>query len=55
MKQLAYMELKEKLLKNINLVFKNPFFFEVDDHEALDIDNKKDLSYFKYILRKNLK
>tara|TARA_E500000178_G_scaffold267163_1_gene264586 strand:- start:6672 stop:7325 length:654 start_codon:yes stop_codon:yes gene_type:complete len=46
---------REALKKYKSRIGKNPFFFEVDDHEALDIDNKKDLSYFKYILRKNLK
>ena len=46
---------REALKKYKSSIGKNPFFFEVDDHEALDIDNKKDLSYFKYILRKNLK
>jgi CMP-N-acetylneuraminic acid synthetase len=46
---------KEALKKYKSRIGNNPFFFEVDDHEALDIDNKKDLSYFKYILRKNLK
>ena len=43
---------REALKKYKSRIGKNPFFFEVDDHEALDIDNKKDLSYFKYILRK---
>ena len=46
---------REALKKYKSRIGKNPFFFEVDDHEALDIDNKKDLNYFKYILRKNLK
>ena len=46
---------REALKKYKSRIGKNPFFFEVDDHEALDIDNKKDLIYFKYILRKNLK
>ena len=31
-----------------------PFFFKLDAKESLDIDNKSDLDYFRYCLKKNL-
>ncbi len=43
------------LKKNKARIGKKPFFFEVDDYEALDIDNQKDLSYFKYLLKRKPK
>ena len=43
------------LKKNKARIGKKPFFFEVNDYEALDIDNQKDLSYFKYLLKKKPK
>tara|TARA_A100001037_G_C15018345_1_gene575111 strand:- start:28 stop:684 length:657 start_codon:yes stop_codon:yes gene_type:complete len=48
--------IKSKALKkNKARIGKKPFFFEVNDYEALDIDNQKDLSYFKYLLKKKPK
>ena len=30
-----------------------PYFFEVDDEEAIDLDNEKDFKYLEYYVRKN--
>ena len=33
---------------------KKPYFFEVSDEEALDLDNEKDFEYLEYYVRKNM-
>ena len=32
-----------------------PFFYKLSAEESLDIDNKNDLDYFKYFIRKTSK
>ena len=34
---------------------KKPYFYEVSDQEAVDIDNKKDLEYLKYIVNEKFR
>ena len=41
--------IKAKTLKKIKCrIGKKPYFYEIDDYESLDIDNKKDIEYLKY-------
>ena len=45
--------IKEKSLKKRKCrIGKKPFFFEVPNHEDLDLDNKEDFEYLSYITKK---
>jgi len=45
--------IKEKSLKKLKCrIGKNPYFFEVPKDESLDLDNKKDFEYLRYIVKK---
>ena len=45
--------IKEKSLRKYKCrIGKKPFFFEVPNHEDLDLDNKEDFDYLSYITRK---
>ena len=46
--------IKEKSLKKQKCRIGNkPYFFEVPNHEDLDLDNKEDFEYLSYITKKN--
>tara|TARA_Y100000992_G_C21214617_1_gene467208 strand:+ start:35 stop:688 length:654 start_codon:yes stop_codon:yes gene_type:complete len=45
--------IRKKVLKKKKCRIGNkPYFFEVSDSETIDLDNKKDLEYLKYVLKK---
>tara|TARA_B100000029_G_scaffold505697_1_gene586823 strand:+ start:5082 stop:5738 length:657 start_codon:yes stop_codon:yes gene_type:complete len=46
---------KRSLKKYKSRIGVKPYFLEVDDEEAIDIDNKKDLEYLKHIINKKFK
>lgn len=46
---------KSSLKKFRCRIGKKPFFFEVQDQESIDLDNKKDFKYLEFILKKNKK
>ena len=49
------MVLKRKHLKKHKCrIGKKPFFYEVSDEEALDLDNHKDFEYLEYYVKKYL-
>ena len=43
---------KNALMKHRCRIGKKPYFFEVSDEEALDLDNEKDFEYLEYYVRK---
>lgn len=43
---------EKSLRKNNCRIGNKPFFFEVSNKEAIDLDNKKDFQYLKFILKK---
>ena len=45
---------KKILLKRKARIGKKPYFFEVGDEEAIDLDNIKDFEYLEYYVKKNL-
>ncbi len=45
---------KKALEKNKCRIGKKPFFYEVSDEEALDLDNHKDFEYLEYYVKKYL-
>ena len=45
---------KNALMKHRCRIGKKPYFFEVSDEEALDLDNEKDFEYLEYYVRKNM-
>ena len=45
---------RKALIKNRSRVGKNPYFHEVSDEEAIDLDNHKDFEYLEYYVKKNL-
>ena len=45
---------RKALIKNRSRVGKNPYFYEVSDEEAIDLDNHKDFEYLEYYVKKNL-
>tara|TARA_A100001011_G_C14149221_1_gene773245 strand:- start:282 stop:944 length:663 start_codon:yes stop_codon:yes gene_type:complete len=47
--------IKRKALKKYKCrIGKKPFFYEVSDEEAIDLDNQKDFEYFEYYVKKYL-
>mgnify|MGYP006139925869 CR=1 FL=1 len=47
--------IKAKTLKKMKCrIGKKPFFYEIDDYEALDIDNQKDIEYLKHQVSRRL-
>ena len=42
---------KESLDKYKCRIGKKPYFYEVDDFEAVDLNNKKDFEYFEYLIK----
>ena len=47
--------IKKKALKKYKCrIGKRPFFYEVSDEEAIDLDNQKDFEYFEYYVKKYL-
>jgi len=45
---------KKALIKNKTRIGNKPYFYEVDDEEAIDLDNIKDFEYLEYYVKKNL-
>jgi CMP-N-acetylneuraminic acid synthetase len=43
---------KQSLRKNKCRIGKKPYFYQVSDEENIDLDNKKDFQYLKFILKK---
>ena len=41
------------LMKKKSRIGDRPYFYEVDDEEAIDLDNLKDLKYLEYHVKKN--
>ena len=46
---------KKSLKKNKCRIGSAPFFYEVEDEEAIDLDNYKDFEYLEYYVRKYLR
>ena len=46
---------KTSLHKNKCRIGKKPYFYEVSDEEAIDLDSNKDFEYLKYYVRKSLR
>ena len=46
---------KTSLKKNKCRIGNTPFFYEVEDEEAIDLDNYKDFEYLEYYVRKYLR
>ena len=46
---------RKALIKRKARIGKKPYFYEVDDEEAIDLDNLKDLEYLEYNVKKNLR
>ena len=45
---------KNALRKTKCRIGEKPHFFEVSDEESIDLDNKKDFEYLKFILKKKI-
>ena len=45
---------RKSLMKYKSRIGKKPFFFEVSDEEAIDLDNEKDFQYLDYYVKKFL-
>ena len=43
---------KKELKKYKCRIGNNPFFYEVDDVESIDLDNAKDFEYLNYVIKK---
>ena len=45
---------EELLLKRKSRIGKKPYFYEVADEEAIDLDNLKDFEYLEYYVKKSV-
>ena len=51
MKQQLYMVSKKFLDKYKCRIGNKPYFYEVDDFESVDLNNKKDFEYLEYLIK----
>ena len=42
---------RNALISNKSRIGNNPFFFEVSDEEAIDLDNERDFQYLEYYIK----